>query len=218
MKINRPSGNMYKFITGTGNAIKGACLHDCSYCYMKTWGALKPVRLDESELRGDLPSGEFLFIGSSCDMFAEDIPTEWITRVIDYCGQYNNRYLFQSKNPGRMVQFVTNANSVLCTTIETNRWYPDVMRNCPPPEERGWWLGRSTLAKYVTVEPVMDFDLLQLVELIRSCNPTQVNIGADSKRSGLPEPTGEKIGELVSQLKLFTTVEIKSNLRRLFYD
>jgi hypothetical protein len=28
-------GNMYAFVTHTGNPIKELCPHDCSYCYMK---------------------------------------------------------------------------------------------------------------------------------------------------------------------------------------
>ena len=36
MGLNLSNGNMYKFVNYTWNPIKGKCLHDCSYCYMKT--------------------------------------------------------------------------------------------------------------------------------------------------------------------------------------
>ena len=36
MSLNIKNGDMYKFIDYTWNPIKGKCLHDCSYCYMKT--------------------------------------------------------------------------------------------------------------------------------------------------------------------------------------
>jgi len=75
---------MYKFVNYTWNPIKGKCLHDCSYCYMKQINPnANPPRLAEYELNTDLGCGRSIFIGSSTDMFAEDIPSEWIARVLD---------------------------------------------------------------------------------------------------------------------------------------
>ena len=53
--------------------------------------------------------------------------------------------------------------------------------------------------------------------MIKTCNPIQVNIGADSshKRNKLPEPPKEKILELIEELEKFTSVVQKKNLRRL---
>lgn len=71
MPLNESKGNMYDFITHSFNTIKGQCYHDCSYCYMKRWGNLRPARFDEKELNTDLGSGNFIFVGSSCDMWSE---------------------------------------------------------------------------------------------------------------------------------------------------
>ena len=59
--------------------------------------------------------------------------------------------------------------SILCTTIETNRFYPDIMRNTPVPRERA--IAMQNIANYgiptyVTCEPLMQFDLAELVELV----------------------------------------------------
>ena len=43
----------------------------------------------------------------------------------------------------------------------------------------------------------------------------QVNIGADSGRNNLPEPSKSKVLELVSELQKFTIIHNKSNLQRL---
>jgi len=67
----------------------------------------------------------------------------------------------------------------------------------------------------VTIEPIMQFDLKYLVDLVRQCRPQWVNIGADSQKSGLPEPTGIEVEALIAELKKFTEVKIKKNLRRL---
>jgi hypothetical protein len=64
-------------------------------------------------------------------------------------------------------------------------------------------------------EPIMDFDLPELVFLVKMCNPTQVNIGADSGNNSLPEPDKEKVLELIAALSEFTTVKQKKNLKRI---
>jgi len=216
MGLNKSKGNMYEFVNHTWNAIKGICPHDCSYCYMKKWGNLRDTRLDEKELKTDLGSGNFIFVGSSCDMFADDIPYEWIEATLDHCRKFDNRYLFQTKNPIRMFGKFDGLNAVACTTIETNRWYPDIMQNSPIPDLRANAMSMLEVDRYVTIEPIMDFDLYELVELIRECAPKQINIGADSGGHGLPEPSATKIMALVEALQEFTTIEKKRNLGRIF--
>jgi len=215
MALNKSKGNMYDFITHTWNTVKGACFHDCSYCYMKRWGKLKPVRYDEKELRTDLGSGNFIFVGSSCDMFASDIPDEWIKKTLEYCSKFDNKYLFQTKNPSRVNSTKLPKDSVVCTTLETNRHYPEIMGNSPAPYQRVLGMYHIDLPKYVTIEPIMDFDLMDFVFMLRDINPIQVNIGCDSGNNNLPEPSKEKVLRLISELEKFTKIHNKSNLKRL---
>lgn len=220
MALNDSKGNMYDFITHTWNAIKGKCYHDCSYCYMKRFGNLKPVRLDEKELRTDLGNDNFIFVGSSCDIFATDIPDEWILKTLKHCERHDNRYLFQTKNPERFMNYIDSSvisdKSILCTTIESNRWFPEIMGNSPYPEDRAKWMSEiDCVDKYVTIEPVLDFDLDEMVKLIKRCNPIQVNIGADSGGNKLPEPSQEKVQSLIASLSGFTNISRKKNLNRL---
>jgi hypothetical protein len=188
---------------------------------MKRWGKQYPIRFDESELKTDLGSSNFIFVGSSCDMFADNIPEEWIINTISYCEGFNNNYLFQSKNPSRMSYYILRAcfpyNSVVCTTIESNKFYPDIMGVTPTPYYRAMYMSRISkiYPTYVTIEPIMDFDLKELVELIKICHPVQVNIGADSGNNHLPEPPKEKILELIDELKKFTVIDQKRNLNRI---
>lgn len=231
MKLNlvKENGEMYKFVTHTGNAIKGICKHDCDYCYMKTKKNLKEIRLDEKELAGEMKdaTGEiitsgFIFMGSSTDMFASNIPTEWITKTLNYCDKFDNKYLFQSKNPRRFLEFIEHPvlkKSVICTTIESNRDYPEVMNNAPKIEERVAAMeeiAAKGFETFVTIEPIMEFDLEELVKQIKRCNPVQVNIGAKTKcKTDMPEPTREQILNLIEELEKFTTMEEKKNLERL---
>jgi DNA repair photolyase len=217
--LNKSTGNMYYFITHTWNTIKGECPHNCSYCYMHRWGKQQPIHFDDKELRTNLGKDNFIFIGSSCDMFAEDIPEEWILSTFEKCANnQDNKYFFQSKNPRRMIQMLKNASFdfCVCTTIETNRTYPEIMNNSPSISERMLaFSANDNIEKYVTIEPVMDFDLPELVEIIKSCNPIQVNIGADSGHNNLPEPSKEKVLSLIDELNKFTVVANKHNLGRI---
>ena len=230
--LKEPTGNMYEFITHTWNPIIGKCPHDCKYCYViYKYGQMKneTLRLDRNSLNDDFGTGKFIFVGSGVDLFANDIPEEWINRVLDKCHQDNNdlfgvrnRYLFQSKNPSRMLQFIDHPvfqSSVVCTTIESNRYYPSIMNHAPHVEERA--IAMSEIASngietYLTIEPIMAFDREELVRLIRMCRPTQVNIGANTyTKIRIPKPTREEIFNLVNEIKNECKVELKSNLDRL---
>jgi len=207
-------GNMYRFCSHTHNPIKGKCSHDCIYCYMKIF-LQKPIRLDETELNENLGEGNIIFIGSSTDVFAEDVPKEWIMKVFEQCKKFNNTYLFQSKNPGRMAEFLGfyPHRTIFGTTIESNRDYG--ISKAPDINLRQMYFRCLPGRRMITLEPLMDFDLKEFVDIIKSCEPEWVNIGADSKNHNLPEPSKEKILALIKELSQFTKVIQKDNLRRL---
>ena len=214
MALNKSKGNMYNFITHTWNPIKGKCYHDCSYCYMKRFGNLKPVRFDEKELNTNLGENNFIFVGSSCDMFAEVILDDWIKKTLDYCEHFSgNNYFLQSKNPRRMIKSLFYRDRITfktCTTLESDLNYINIMGNSPSSAERA-----SVCVDYITIEPILDFNLDRFIYMIITCVPIQVNIGADSGNNNLPEPPKEKILELIKELEKFTKVKLKKNLNRL---
>lgn len=219
MGLNKSTGNMYTFVSHTYNVIKGKCPHNCAYCFCKRWGEQPELHFDKKELNTNLGEGNFIFVGSGCDMFANDIPREWIDSVLLKCSySFNNKYLFQSKNPINMATFGIDKtmNAILCTTIETNRWYPTIMQKSPHTEERAHGMEYlSRFKRYVTIEPILDFDLDPMLELIKRCEPEQVNIGADSGNNNLPEPTMDKVLKMIDGLQKFTTIAQKKNLDRL---
>lgn len=220
MPLIESKGNMYTWVTHTWNTVKGECPHGCTYCYMKRWGKQKPVRFDENELKTDLGKGNTIFVGSSCDMFADDIPENWILKTLSKCYDYNtNKYLFQSKNPERILKFNHHVfrQSAICTTIESDSYFPNIMDKSPHPMQRS--LAMAEISKfvdtYITIEPILDFNLEHFIKMIKRCNPKQVNIGADSGNNNLPEPSKEKILALIEELKTFTVIDKKCNLNRL---
>ena len=216
--LNKQSGNMYPFVTHTWNPIRGECPHQCAYCYMKRFKVGK-LRLEEKELRTKLGSGNFIFVGSSTDMWAEEVPDKWIKEVLEYTRKFpENTYLFQTKNPLRFLEFIDyfGLNYILGVTLETNRDYKTT--KAPEPTKR--WADFILAAgcgfrKMVSIEPIMDFDLEDFIYLLKTIDPEFVSIGADSKSHSLPEPSPAKVGELISELKKFTEVKIKKNLFRI---
>lgn len=218
--MNQSKGNMYEFVTHTWNILKGKCNHDCCYCFMKRWGSLNPLHFDNSELKTDLGSGNFIFVGSSTDDFAEGVPSEWIIKMLDHCDKHDNNYLFQSKNPARILEFIAHPvfrKAVVCTTIESNRFFPEVMMNSPRIETRVQAmseLAAKGIPTYVTCEPLLEFELPALVSMLKACHPLQVNVGRNSRREiQLPEPSANEVQALLSELGTFTKVMVKKNAK-----
>jgi len=221
--MKQSTGNMYEWINVTWNPIKGKCSHDCLYCYMKRFPQ-KPIRLDQKTLNEELGTSKVIFVGSSTDVFANDVPDEWIEAVLNKCiASRGNTFLFQTKNPKRLQLFkpyfeklkASGSELILGTTIETNRYDKKIMGNSPTLIERATYLGQLDYQTMVTIEPIMDFDLEPFIELLKIAKPTWVNIGADSKGHKLPEPSNEKVGLLIIELQKFTEIRKKTNLDRL---
>ncbi len=203
---------LYDIQTSTEDFIaNGLISHNC---YMKVFPQGE-LRFDEKCMNNDLGSGNFIFVGSSTDMFVGCIDADWIARVLDYCKKFDNTYLFQSKNPERFRDFEGEfpKNVILGTTIETNR--ENSFSNAPDPAIRKHWLSQLDSDKMVSIEPIMDFDIDVMVRWIKEIKPQFVSIGADSKGHNLPEPSAEKINTFIKELRKFTEVRIKDNLKRL---
>ena len=215
--LNIAKGNMYEWTQFTWNPIKGKCPHECTYCYMNRFPQ-GPLRLDKKCLKDNLGEGNTIFVGSSTDMWAEEVPENWLIDVLDYCWKYpNNTYLFQSKNTHRFLSEDINRymppRIILGTTLETNRETFKISK-APKPYDR-----QTAIAllrpSMISIEPILDFDLFILLSWIRWIEPSFVSIGADSKGHNLPEPPAWKIVDLIAGLQKFTEVKIKDNLSRL---
>ena len=210
---------MYSFVTHTWNVIKGKCEHDCLYCYMKEF-KLGRLHIDRKEFHTNLDESEFVFIGSSTDMWAKNVSKEWIIEVLDYVKKFKCRILFQSKYPERfreLKEYLPDKERlVLGTTIESDIFYPEYMGQTVTPAERSKSMAELSkeYTTMVTVEPIMQFSQ-KLETVLLLCSPEWINIGFDSKSHHLPEPGIQQVMNLVSHLReAGTTVKIKENSRR----
>ena len=235
MPLKKSKGNMYPWVSHTHTHLGGECPHRCSYCYVddprfgRPARYQGPLRLIEDEFKvkydektltkngGTYPGT--IFINHCNDLFAEEVPGDLVLRILTHCSLWpENTYVFQTKNPGRYSKFIDflPANRILGCTIETNRPILDISK-APSPVSRAYHMNRLRgERRFVTIEPVMDFDVDVLAGWIADINPEFLNLGADSKGHSMPEPTVEKIHALVGKLKEYgIELREKHNLERL---
>jgi DNA repair photolyase len=209
---------MYDWVTHMWSPLVG-CPHQCSYCYVRSNRRDQPATVTVKENWPPLGRDRVIFVGHLCDVFAETVPNYIIMAILAWCRRFPNRYVFQSKNPERFLSFIDlmPEHSTLGTTIETNRQdILDLLSKASPVHRRAAALGRIKSPTFLTVEPILDFDVGVLEDLISLADPDFVNIGADSKGHGLPEPSRSKVIALIAQLnRQGITIRKKTNLERL---
>jgi len=223
--LNKAKGNMFQFVECTWNPLGGKCPHACGYCYAMD----KPFtlhekyqgrpRLHKPSLNDDLSKYNTYFVANMTDLFAEKVPQPAIRKILNHCKRWEeNTYLFLTKNPNRYKHFIDDLpkNSILGTTIETNRLYPNT--TAPTPMKRMLDLHHiNGFKKMISFEPIMEFDIDVLKRFTtKLLNLSFIAIGADSKNNGLREPTKEKTIELIKSFKKAEIpTHIKNNIKRL---
>ncbi len=223
MKLNKSTGNMYEWVTHTWGVGRG-CSHQCEYCYVKMprFHREQPAEFALDECFPQLGEGRVIFVGHTTDLFADGVHAEEIKAILLHCAKFRNTYVFQTKNPERLVDYAEymatlGLDVILGTTIETNRQeLLERFSRAPMAESRSMGMAALGGRKFITVEPIMQFDLAEMVRLIVAAQPEWINIGADSKRHHLPEPTQDEVFALVSALQ-HRGIEVrkKFNLDRL---
>jgi protein gp37 len=201
----------------TWNPVIG-CLHSCSYCWAKRF-ALERLSNTEKYKNGFAPKlaenelnkrfrNQFVFVSDMGDLFGQWVPTEWILRVINATKRSpSSDFLFLTKNPSRYKEFVhlCRENIVLGATIETNR--SNDFSKAPPVAERAKaMIDLQYDRKYISIEPIIDFDLEIFIKLIEDIAPIHVAVGYDNWNNRLPEPQLSKTSQLIEKLKEFTEV------------
>ena len=202
---------MFKSVTKTWNVFCG-CRYQCSYCNARKAAETRlrhiprysdgfTPKFIEEELNRKFKPGEFIMVAYMGDIaFAT---RDEVQRILQRIREFpETNFLIQSKDPGKFREWRVDfpPTVYLGTTIETNRDYH--LTKAPPPIERFRQLtGYPHNAKFLSIEPIQDFDLDDMVNWVALMQPDIVEIGADNYHNHLVEPPWWKVERLLNVLR-----------------
>ena len=186
-------------------------MHNCMKCY-----TYEP-HFHEERLKQSLPltqGDEFIWLIRSGDpYFMEQEDFEKVLALIR--SKPNRDFLIQTKHPEFLQKYYQSEftdNMIIGTTIETNRDYK--VSKAPTPKAR-WetMMEIFNVRLSITIEPIMDFDLKEMVHWMKYLKPERIYVGYDSGRNNLPEPSLQKTTYLIESLESLG-LKVKTKLMR----
>lgn len=216
---------MFKEVTKTWSPVTG-CNHACIYCWAKRLAETRLKHLPQyqngfrpyfvvKELNRHFNSGT-IFVSSMGDLFGQWMPEEWILSVLDTIRRSPDAtFYLLTKNPCMYHYFIEQfrelPNVVLGVTIESN-YIPIGISKADRPAVRAGLMQDlpRNLKRFVSIEPILEFNKIAFLTLIKMCNPAFVYIGYDNWNNHLPEPYLSKVKDLIARLEKFTEVRIKT--------
>jgi len=183
---------------------------------------LIPKRLNEV-----FKSGEFVFVVDMGDLFCSVVPSDWIKLIINHVKKFpNTDFLFLTKNPLRYLEFINDfpENVILGVTIETNR--DDIVMyftKAPLPSQRYKAMLkvkeiRPKLRRFISIEPIIDFDLEIFTKWVIDIEPYIVYIGYDNYNNKLPEPELYKVLNFIRTLTHAGITVIEKTIRKAWWE
>jgi len=231
MTLNKAKGRMFKSVGWTWNPIAG-CSHGCKYCWAeslrKRWGKSFEPEIRTAFWNDKMPDdGSWIFVGSMGDAFCKGMQDSWILQLLTFIEncKSNNKFLLQTKNPERFLEFTPMLEKVkdkviLGTTLETTGETPWSV--APATNQRAVALMQMKLKGFKTflsLEPLADFDFNRMVKWIVQIDPEAVEIGLENYTEYTTPPPEEKIRELIYNLDVLEIPYIlKENLEHLYDD
>ena len=225
---------MFSFITCTANPLGGECPGGCVYCWAQgEKGIAKryrhekyqgPPRIYEKVLRKRFGSGDFVFVVDMRDKYSPDVSREMILEILRWQGESPEAWFLDlTKWPERYLEFVGEipVNVVLGATVESNRVHSGVSLapSCPSRLEA---MARVREAfpehrLFVSVEPILKFELGEFIESLKKLRPWKVAVGHDNYGYRLDEPSKSDTDDLAWSLQQFTDIEVKS-IRKAWWE
>jgi DNA repair photolyase len=225
--------------TDTTNPYTG-CEHGCPWCYAEHLileGRLKNLpkyracgflpTFHPEVLKGYSPRAKQLFVCSLGDLFGKWVSEEYQKAILRWLLRSNaQNILLLTKNPARYLEvlewFVPDKRFVFGATIESTLSKKDrhgdlLGPRAPDPSERMFAMEKLRhdhpfVRRFVSVEPVLLFDRVELREWLRRIKPEFTYIGYDN-HSWVPwwgQEKPFKVRELIEEVEDFTEVRPKN--------
>lgn len=190
----------------------------CEQCYnFETH--LHPERF--KKYPGKKTSGDqFNWIGASGE--PAFLGEEDMQQILEQVALHPDRqYFMQTKDPRWLLDYEYPDNLWIGITLETNRdeGY-EQFSNAPKPSVRveavREWIECERNLHSITIEPIMKFDLNDLMGMIVTLSPDIIYLGYNSKpkHCALPEPTLAETRTLIKAIKDETQIRVKEKLMR----
>ncbi len=226
--------NMYTWIDETVNPLAGECPHDCVYCYVKAMKARPAIgkkysgepRIDEAGLAKIRGAGKTVFVGSCTDIFAESVSPQLIWTILERCRKFPpNTYLFQTKNPGKIMPFFMDFPPRIILAVTVEGWDGHRYSSAPRPYHRlrelrdvayrSWHFAQPVIM--ISVEPVMRWPhAADFWPILREISPGIISIGANTSKVAVDEPNADELLDLIARMRSITPdVRLKGNLGRI---
>ncbi len=198
------------------------CGFNCTYCNARKTALTRlkhspryqdgfNPHLVESELGRKFKPGDFVFIG-----YMGDISFASLTVIVDLCRRIAEQpevnFLFCTKNPlcYHYWRVAWPMNLHLSATIETNRDY-HLSTALAPIYRYGAMRTLAHPKKLISIEPICDFDLGEMLTWMKDISPSIIEIGADNYHNHLPEPKWYKVQSLLNGLRNICPIVVEKN-------
>jgi len=237
---------MFGFVTETWNPIVG-CNHGCVYCWAKRqakrqkhncYACYKFVpHFHVERLNRKFKSKSLVFVCSMADLFGYWIDENWIERILKVIRNNSETMFFlETKNPPRLFEFIDliPKNVILSTTLETNcgstiwheapfsklyYWnYEQISRAISPFVRARCFEDLEWERKHVSIEPVLDFNMDEMLKIVTDIKPQTVSVGYDNYNNHLPEPSLAKTLQLISKLERAGIKVERKTLRKAWWE
>jgi len=189
-----------EWFTISWNPINGRCPNACDYCYMWGKGGFgnrfakihdHPLCLNEKILN-HIPKSGRVFVGSSTDMWVDEVPDEWIEKVLWRCRSSKAEFFYLTKKPMRYLLIYPNLPIKNCWYGATWDGTGKTVGNMAYIVNLAERTGANT---YISFEPVLSKPDCVVLPGVK-----WIIIGADS-RKGKPKPPKEWADYLIQEAR-----------------
>ena len=196
-------------------------IHNCEKCgnYIPHFHEERVTKEYTEKHFPETSGDEFIWVGSSGDISFIEYPD--MLKILNRIKEYPDRaFFFQTKNPKFFSKFIFPPNVILGITLESDIYYRKIS-NAPSPFSRFFWFEKLDFPrKFVTIEPILEFNFSFFLELLKELNPERIYVGYDTHKSWWMdgkekvylreyEPSLEKTKKLILELERFTKVKTK---------
>lgn len=191
----------------------------CEFCY-KYIPHVHEERLLYNYCKKNFPKtngDEFIWVGQNGDI--SFIPDDYVSIIFQRIREFSDKtFFFQTKNPKWYKRWeLFPENVILGITLETDIWRKTYkLSKAPVPSQRVVDFQKiNHKRKSITIEPILKFNIFDLVDMCEMINPERIYIGYDSKHNKLSEPSLLSTKQLIEDLKeTLLNCKIKEKLIR----